>query len=307
MLRPENFTAFFLYAATVPVLAARMRDLRLVLVFLIPLLYFLQLIATFATGNSLVVARYALPVLPLMCFAAAFAAGRLLEQTASGPRARAVVLWTGAALAAAGLVFVLLGHGRFLWPADHRFLHEVVFPGTVFGAVVLLALAAAGPPRWRAPLGLLTFALLCGSALPPALRVTHEAANLQLKRYADNRFHDLRCLARRLPAGPDTRFLVAADLYDRQLAERGPWAFRALLAMGTRTRLRADQITIAEDLPARPADELRAYDYVVASPDTARGLLARLADGPAAAAPWELLAGPRSEVSVLRRVGPSRP
>lgn len=307
MLRPENFTAFLLYTATLVAVAAGTRDMRLMLVFLIPLLYFLQLIATFATGNSLVVARYALPVLPLMCLAAAFAAGRLLEQTATAPWARAGVLWAGAFLAAAGLVFVLLGHERFVWRADHRFLHEVVFPGTVFGAVTLLALAAAGPPRWRAPLGLLTFACLCGSALPPALRVTHEAANLELKRHADNRFHDLRYLTRRLPAGPDTRFLVAADLYERQLAERGPWAFQALLAMGTRTRLRPDQITIAEDLPVRPTDELRTYDYVVASPKAAQGLLARLADGPADAARWELLPGPRSEVSVLRRTSPPRP
>lgn len=301
LLRSDNFTSFLLYLATLVPFVALERNPRLTVVALVPLAYLAVFLANYFSGNSVVVGRYAVAFLPVMCLFAALAAGRLLERAAPSEGARDRALGVGRVLALLALVAVPVGlHLKWLEWITVAFLHELVLPGTVVAAAALLALALGAMPRLTLPVGVLLFGLVCATGVMPALVAANLLATGELRQRGEERFLDLNVITDAIELRPEAHVMVERDVYDRELWNRGPQFLRSLLFMNERRRLPHDNVLYLESALNLPPQEVQYYDVILATPANAAELARRFeAFEPSQRPEYVLIHGPQGRMSAI--------
>jgi hypothetical protein len=301
LFRPDNFASFLLYVATLVPFVALERNPRLTIVAIVPLAYLAVFLANYTTGNAVVVGRYAVAFLPVMCLVAALASGRLLDRASDSEPVRDAGLAIGSAFAIVALVLIPVGlnNGWLNW-INATVLHELVLPGTVVGGAALLALTVGGLTRLALPAGVLLFGVVCATAFVPALAAANALSAGWVRQNAEVRFRDLNAITDAINTRPESRFLATKDIHDGEFWNRGPLFLRSLVYMNERLTLPHDQFVYVQSTADLPPEQLVRYEFLLVTPAEAVELSQRFdaLEGPARP-DYKLIPGPGGKMSAI--------
>jgi hypothetical protein len=290
--------SFALYVGAVLLAGAQERNLRLTAVFLLPLMFLLELSVTSLSGPR-VSARYTTPFLPALCLIAGLATAQLLQR-AGAPQRRNTRLYLASGFILLAILAVLFYPVAQPVLQTDPLLHDrSVVPLAMFAALCLAALALGGLRRLQYGALLVLLAGLFFISLRTGHEVVRSAVEGPVRARADVRFRDLRALLQQVQVQPDQRFLVSGRIYDGQIADRGHWAYHTLVQLAARVRVPADHIEVEMDLTQLPPDRLVRHDLILAEPAVMTELTSalRFADGDH----YRRVDGPDGEVSLLVR------
>ena len=265
-LRPQNWVGFALYLATGLAWSRQEADRRLLLLYVLPAVFLLELVVVSTFAGSVASSRYTIPMLPIVCLLAATGFVRLLRDRPDGGQTRfAVLSWLGGVGLGLGAI-AAMGIGTRWLAADGRppptGRDALLAPALVLIAFIALTLFRAWP---RFCAGLLAVAIFAGGAFPIS-RVASGLATRKVQREGSARFAGFYEVARAVEIRPDAVVYVSPNLYDGKIRAG---AVPAITRLNFNVRLRTRQIV--HDEPAPPANA----DYAVVSSEEYRRWLSR--------------------------------